>query len=150
MALISRVLEIPIAAIRLLEFISPLVDLGVRLYVANIFWKSGLTKIASWDSTISLFTYIYQVPLLPPVAAAYAATAVELGGSVMLALGLAGRFGTAALFILNFMAVISYPDLSDVGKQNHLYWGMFLLFFLVRGPGKLSFDFLFRRRLMGT
>jgi len=150
MTLFSKLIVIPIAAIRGLEFVAPLVDLIVRLYVANVFWKSGLTKITSWDSTISLFTYIYQVPLLPPVMAAYSATAVELCGSVMLALGLGGRFGAAALFILNFMAVLSYPDLSDVGKQNHLYWGMFLLIFLVRGPGKLSFDFLFRRRLMGS
>jgi putative oxidoreductase len=149
MSVASRLLNIPVFAIRGLDFLSPLVELGVRLYVANVFWKSGLTKIASWDSTISLFTYIYQVPLLPPVVAAYAATTVELGGSVLLALGLASRFGTAALFILNFMAVISYPDLSDVGRQHHLYWGMFLLLFLVRGPGRLSFDYLVRRKVMG-
>jgi putative oxidoreductase len=149
MALLSRVLQVPVLAIRGLDFLTPLVELGIRLYVANVFWKSGLTKIASWDST-SLFTYIYQVPVLPPEIAAYAATAVELGGSVLLALGLAGRFGTAALFILNFMAVISYPDLSDAGRQNHLYWGMFLLLFLVRGPGKLSFDYLIRRKIMGS
>ncbi len=147
MTIPPRLLRIAMLAIRGLEYIAPAVDLAVRLYVANVFWKSGLTKIASWSSTLSLFNYIYQVPLLPPEVAAYAATAVELGGSVLLALGLAGRFGTAALFILNFMAVLSYPDLSDVGRQNHLYWGMFLLLYLVHGPGKLSVDHLIRKRL---
>lgn len=146
----TKLLRIPISAIRLLDYLSPLVELGVRLYVANVFWKSGLTKIATWDSTLFLFDYVYQVPLLPPEIAAYAATAVELGGSVLLALGLAGRFGTAALFILNFVAVISFPDLSEAGRQNHIYWGLFLLLFLFHGPGKLSIDYLIRRKFIGN
>jgi putative oxidoreductase len=133
-------------SIKGLEYAAPAIDLGIRLYVANVFWKSGLTKIASWDSTVSLFTYVYHVPLLPPGVAAVLAAAVELGGSVLLALGLASRFGTAALSILNIVAVISYPDLSDAGRQDHLYWGMFLLLFLFHGPGKLSFDYLARRK----
>ena len=137
-------------SIKGLDFVAPLIDLGVRLYVANVFWKSGLTKIASWDSTISLFTYVYQVPLLPPEVAAFLAAAVELGGSVLLALGLASRFGTAALSILNVVAVISYSDLSEAGRQDHLYWGMFLLFFLFHGPGKLSLDYLIRKKCMGS
>lgn len=135
-------------AIRGLEYLAPLADLGIRLYVANVFWKSGLTKISSWDSTLNLFEYIYHVPVLPPEIAAISATAVELGGAALLAVGLASRFGTAALFILNIVAVISYPDLSDAGRQDHLYWGMLLLLFLLRGPGKLSLDHLIRRKLM--
>ena len=54
-----------------LEFLSPLADLALRLWVANVFWKSGLTKIQSMDSTIMLFTYEYQVPLLSPTVPAY-------------------------------------------------------------------------------
>ena len=30
-----------------LNFLAPAVDLSIRLYVANVFWKSGLTRIAS-------------------------------------------------------------------------------------------------------
>jgi putative oxidoreductase len=148
MKLVGQWVRVAGAAVKGLDFLSPVVDLGVRLYVANVFWKSGLTKIASWDSTLSLFNYIYNVPLLPPDLAAYLATAVELGGAVLLALGLASRFGTTALFVLNFVAVISYADLSDAGRQDHFYWGMFLLLFLFHGPGKLSLDYWIRRKLM--
>lgn len=135
-------------AIRGLEFLSPLVDLGARLWLANVFWKSGLTKIASWDSTLNLFNYVYQVPVISPELAAQLSTGVELGGAVLLAVGLAGRFATAALFILNIVAVISYPDLSAVGLKDHFYWGLLLLIFLVRGPGKLSIDYFIRTRFM--
>lgn len=136
------------AAIKGLDFLSPAVDLAARLWLADVFWKSGLTKIASWQSTQMLFTFEYHVPLLPPNVAAVLATSVELGGSVLLALGLASRFGTAALFILNVTAVISYPDLSESGLRDHLFWGILLTLFFFHGPGKLSVDHWVRSKLM--
>ena len=149
MSIIQTLMRPAKLTIRGLDYISPLADLGIRLYVADIFWKSGLTKIASWDSTVYLFTNLYNVLYLSPEVAATSATAVELGGAVLLAVGLASRFGTAALFILNIVAVISFPDLSDAGRQNHVYWGMLLLIFLLHGPGKLSIDHFIRKKLMG-
>jgi putative oxidoreductase len=148
MDLIKTLIRLPTAGIRGLDFLAPVIDLGARLWLANVFWKSGLTKIASWDTTITLFTYEYSVPLLPPEVAAALATAVELGGAVMLAVGLGGRVGAAALFILNVVAVISYPGLSEVGLKDHLFWGILLALFLVHGPGKLSVDHWIRRRVM--
>lgn len=68
----------------------------------------------------------------------------------MLAVGLGGRVGAAALFILNVIAAISYPDRSEVGLKDHLFWGILLTLFLVHGPGKLSFDHWIRRRVMQT
>ena len=56
----------------------PAVLLFTRLWVAYVFFNSGLTKIASWDSTLYLFEYEYQVPLLPWQLAAYLGTATEL------------------------------------------------------------------------
>ena len=148
MDLIKKLISLPATGIRGLDFLAPLVDFGARLWLANVFWKSGLTKIMSWDTTITLFTYEYSVPLLSPEVAATLATAVELGGAVMLAVGLGGRVGAAALFILNVVAVISYPDLSEVGLKDHLFWGILLALFLVHGPGKLSVDHWIRRRMM--
>ena len=97
-------------------------------------------KIASWQTTPMLFNFEYHVPLLPPNVAAVLATSVELGGSVLLAFGLASRFGTAALFILNFTAAISYPELSESGLRDHIFWGILLTLFFFHGPGKLSID----------
>ena len=131
-----------------LDFLAPLVELGARVWLANIFWKSGLTKISSWDSTLTLFNYVYQVPAISPELAAWLSTGVELGGAALLAVGFGGRFAATALLILNIVAVISFPDLSAVGLKDHFYWGLLLLLFLVRGPGKLSIDYLVRKRFM--
>ncbi len=133
-------------AIRMLDFISPLLDLGIRLWVANVFWKSGLTKIASWETTVMLFTHEYQVPLFSPETAAALAIFTELVFPVLLALGLAGRGAALVLFVFNIIAVISYPELTEAGLKDHLYWGILLLVILFHGPGKLSVDYWLCRR----
>lgn len=48
--------------------LSPLGDLALRLWVANEFFKSGLTKIQSWETTLQLFQY--EVPSSPPPSGA--------------------------------------------------------------------------------
>lgn len=125
--------------------LAPLFDLSVRVGIAWIFWKSGLTKIASWDSTVLLFTYEYNVPLLSPTVAAFLGTAAELTLPVLLAFGIAGRFAAFALFIFNIVAVISYPALSLYGKLDHLWWGALMLITIFRGPGKWSIDHFIRK-----
>lgn len=134
------------SAARGLTFLSPLVDLALRLWVANVFWKSGLTKIQSMDSTIMLFTYEYQVPVVSPQVAAYLGTFAELVFPVLLVLGLGGRFAAFALFVFNILAVISYPALEAAGIEQHQVWGLMLLVTLVHGPGKLSIDHFLRQR----
>ncbi len=133
-----------------LDFLSPAIDLVIRVWVANVFWKAGLTKIASWDSTVALFTYEYQVPLLPPELAATLGSAVELSMPVLLVLGLGTRFSAAILFVFNIIAVISYPDLNEVGLKDHQYWGLLLLVPLLHGPGKISIDHFVRSRFMNA
>ncbi len=133
--------------VRTLDFLSPLADLAIRLWVANVFFKSGLTKIQSMDSTIMLFTYEYQVPVLSPVIAAWLGTFTELFFPVLLALGLGGRFAALVLFVFNIVAVISYPGLNDAGVEQHQVWGLMLLVTLLHGPGRLSVDCLLRRHV---
>ncbi|HEU0204348.1 MAG TPA: DoxX family protein, partial [Burkholderiaceae bacterium] len=71
-----------------LNFLAPVIDLTVRLWVAAVFFKSGLTKIQSWDTTLLLFENEYQVPFLSPETAALLGTGAELVLPVLLALGL--------------------------------------------------------------
>ncbi|MBS0170902.1 MAG: DoxX family protein [Nitrospira sp.] len=123
-----------------LEALVPFFDLSVRLYLAHIFWKGGMVKLASWMSTVMLFTMVYDVPVLPPEIAAYLATAVELGGSILLAIGLAGRWAALSLFGLNIVAVTSYGQLSEAALQEAFYWGILFLYFVLHGPGQLSAD----------
>lgn len=141
-------LRIYYQAARLPEYFAPLFDLGLRLFLANVFFKSGLTKIKSWDSTLYLFSDVYQVPLLNPEVAAWLATSAELGLSVLLVLGLFGRFAAAGLFILNGVAVISYyAELSEAGLSHHLYWGMLLTVLLAVSRGTWSVDAWLEKRV---
>jgi putative oxidoreductase len=129
------------------DFLAPVADLAVRLWVATVFFKSGLVKIQSWESTLALFTYEYSVPVLSPEMAAYLGTFTELVFPVFLALGLAGRFSAAVLFFFNIIAVISYPALNEAGLEQRLVWGIMLLVTLLHGPGKLSLDYWIGRKL---
>ncbi len=65
-------------ATRVLEGLSTVLDLALRVWVANVFWKSGLTKIASWDTTLALIENEYTVPLLPPELAAVRGAGAEI------------------------------------------------------------------------
>ena len=135
------------AASHLPEYLAPVLDVGLRLLLANVFFKSGLTKIQSWDSTLYLFSDVYHVPLLPPEFAATLATSAELGLSVLLVLGLFGRFAAAGLSVLNVVAVISFAELSEAGINQHLYWGLLLAVLLIASRGAWSVDRWLEKRL---
>lgn len=141
----TRLLSLADLVRRGLDRLAPLVDLGVRLFVAGVFFQSGLTKIANWSSTVSLFENEYAVPLLSPELAASLGTGVELFFPVLLALGLGSRFAAFVLFVFNIVAVASYPDLGAVGLKDHQTWGLLLLVTLLHGPGALSLDRLVGR-----
>jgi putative oxidoreductase len=120
---------------------APVLNVAVRLLLANVFFKSGLTKIQTWDSTLYLFREEYKVPLLQPDLAAYLGTSAELALPVLLVLGLFGRLSALGLFILNAVAAYSYYDqLSEAGLNQHLYWGILLAVLLLHGAGKWSAD----------
>src|SRR5215831_16447105 len=110
---------------RLLARLEPLLLLGFRLYLARVFFLSGLTKIRDWSSTVALFTDEYHVPLLSPSVAAALGAATELSMPVLLALGLASRLSSGVLFVFNIVAVVSYYEtLSQTGGiKDHALWG---------------------------
>ena len=130
--------------VRGLELLIPIFDLSVRLYLAHIFWKGGMAKLSSWISTVMLFTMVYDVPVLPPELAAYLSVAIEVGGSLLLAIGLGGRWAALSLFGLKIVASISYGQLSEAALQEAFYWGILFLYFVLHGPGLLSADALLR------
>ena len=71
-----------------LDVLRPLAALLARLYVAQVFFLSGLTKLRDWETTLFLFTEEYKVPVLPPAVAAVMGTGGELVLPVLLVLGL--------------------------------------------------------------
>ena len=122
----------------------------MRFYVGYQFWKAGLIKLNSWDSTLFLFEYEYRVPLLSPYLAALLGTIGELLFPLMLFAGLAGRLGALGLSVVNVVAVVAYAHvIFSAGFENsvndHWVWGLMLLAIMVFGPGKLSLDYLINR-----
>ncbi len=120
----------------------PLVQLAARLAIANVFWNSAQSKLASWPVTLQLFRMEYQVPLLPPDLAAPLATATELGGAVLIALGLFSRL--AALALLGVVAVIQLFVFPGHWGE-HLLWASLLILILAKGAGMFSLDRLAAR-----
>ncbi|WP_439673211.1 DoxX family protein (plasmid) [Cupriavidus necator] len=119
----------------------------LRLALATVFWNSAMAKLANWESALYLFREDYNVPLIPAEAAAYAAVSIELVAPVSLMLGLATR--PVALVLLGMTTVIQvfvYPQ----AWPTHIQWAAMLLVLLARGPGKLSVDWLIRRRVLGA
>jgi putative oxidoreductase len=128
------------------RWLTPLFDLALRLYVGEVFLRAGLLKLGDWSATLDLFAYVYAVPVLPPHLAAVLGTGGELVLPLLLIPGLAGRFAAAGLSVVNLMAAISFPDISDLGLQDHVLWGLMLLVTLCHGPGRWSLDAWLVRR----
>lgn len=136
-----------------LEQLQPAGQLLARVYVALVFFRSGLTKLRDFETTVALFSDEYHVPLLDPTVAAVAGTAGELLLPVLLVLGLAGRFAAAGLSVVNLVAVISLVEISEPALQGHWFWGSLLAALLLWGPGRWSLDRwavpALRQRLLG-
>ena len=149
---LARTLTPPINAFNhaLEKLQSPLLLL-FRLWVAKVFFMSGLQKLSTWNDeygVMYLFKEEYSVPLLDPVVAAYLATAGELILPVFIVLGIGTRFAAIALSILNVTAVVSYyATLAKVGQVTpHIFWGSMMLTVIIFGPGFFSVDHWLRRK----
>jgi putative oxidoreductase len=137
-SVIFRLEQIPVA----------LPELVLRLGVALVFWRSGLTKLPFGNiATVALFQEEYRVPLLPPELAAYLATSIELAVPWLLLVGLGTRLGAAILLAQTLVIqIFVYPE----NYPDHLLWLGPLLYLLLRGPGAWSIDAAIRSRLAGV
>jgi putative oxidoreductase len=137
-------LDTPLALSRLatqaLDALQPAAQLAARIYVGMVFFRSGLTKIADWETTILLFENEYAVPLLSPQVAALLGTAGELVLPVLLILGLFGRFAALGLSVVNVVAVLSLAEIAPAAFQEHVFWGSLLAALALWGPGRWSVD----------
>ncbi len=142
----TRVLQLRDALDRLMNsFQSPAAVLA-RLYVAQIFFASGLTKLRDWDITLALFTDEYKVPLLSPEIAALLGTVGELGLPVLLVLGLGGRLAALGLSVVNVVAVVSLAEIAPAALQQHFVWGVLLAALALFGNGRWAVDALVKSK----
>jgi putative oxidoreductase len=118
-----------------------------RVYVAQVFFMSGLTKINDWGTTVALFTDEYKVPFLSPAVAAFMGTAGELVLPVLLVVGLCGRFAALGLFVVNAVAVIALTEIPPAAMQQHVFWGWVLACIAIVGTGQWALDGWLKQRL---
>lgn len=126
------------------QAVSPAMMLAVRLWMAQVFWVSGILKISDWDNTLTLFTYEFPVPFLPPLVAAIFGTTFELVCPILLTLGLATRLATLPLIVMTAVINFTYQE-----ALMHYYWAMLLGIILFYGPGKLSADYYIGKKFGG-
>lgn len=126
------------------QYVQPVLLLAIRIYISTVFFRAGWVKIQDWGSTLALFRDEYKVPLLPPDMAAVMGAGGELFFPILLVLGLFSRFAAFGLFIVNAMAIISYPQLFEfdcpAAIRDHFFWGALMLIIFALGPGKLALD----------
>ena len=131
--------------VRGLDALQPLAALLARLYVARVFFLSGLTKLRDWEITLALFQDEYHVPLLPPAWAAVMGTLGEVGMPVLLVLGLGGRIPALGLLVVNAVAVLSLSEISSEALQGHVFWASLLAALAIFGTGRWTLDGLLAR-----
>jgi putative oxidoreductase len=118
------------------------VALASRVAVADIFWRSGRTKVQGFtirEETFYLFREEYKVPLLPPDLAAYLSTIGEHVLPILLVVGLASRLSAIGLF---GMTLVVQLFVVPGGWPEHILWFALLLGIIARGPGTISLDHL--------
>ena len=88
-----------------LDFLAPLL---LRIYLVPIFWMAGTQKLSHFEDTVNWFgndDWGLGLPL--PWLMAALAVAAELGGSILLALGLATRWVSIPMMFTMIVAAVS-------------------------------------------
>lgn len=146
LAWLPGLVNLSVVALRFLErSAGPLVELLIRLALAQAFFVSGVLKAGNWDNALYLAANEYPVSWLDPASAAWLGVLIELAGSVLFAAGLATRLAALALAVLALVIQYSYQSLD-----THLFWAALLFWFVVRGAGALSLDRLLAHGLART
>lgn len=109
-------------ALQRLAVIDGLAPLLLRLYLAPVFWMAGSHKLAAFDDTVAWFgSSEWGLGLPLPWLLAALATAAELGGAVLLLLGLGTRLIAIPLLVTMLVAIFAvhwpygWQAIADIG-----------------------------------
>lgn len=132
------------------KFLWPFLNLGIRLFMANIYFKSGWLRLqdylnGQWQNQITAFTDYHPIPFIPPEIAAIMGTGGEVILPILLAFGLATRIGAGGLLVMTMMIQFAVPPEYGIQNDDHYMWMLLLAVPLLKGGGPLSLDFLLRK-----
>jgi len=120
----------------------PKLDTVIRLALAEVFFVSGLMQLTHWNATLAAAIHHYPVRFMSPITAAYGGAAIEVGGTILLALGFMTRYAAIALLILTLVIQFTYQP-----ADSQLFWAALFGWYAVQGAGPFSVDNLLRRGL---
>lgn len=126
--------------------LAELAPLAARLIVGVIMAAHGLQKLVTGPGNFGKFLAQLGVPL--PTLMGYVVTLVELGGGILLIIGLLSRLAALLLTIDLVVAILLVktqvgflsPQGGGAGAELDLALIAGLLVILFAGPGKLSLD----------
>jgi len=149
---LRRASRLGLAVTAALAFLPPLLT---RLLMGQAFLLTGRGKIENFANTVSFFTEL-GIPM-PELNAAFVSRLEYFGGMLLIA-GLGTRIVAALLSSTMLVALLTADKASfldaffmrgDSGLTDvvPVVYGLFLLWLIVYGPGKLSLDTLLARFL---
>ncbi|MFA6218281.1 MAG: FAD-dependent oxidoreductase [Erythrobacter sp.] len=119
-----------------------LADLFTRVMIAQAFLRSGLVKLADWDTALLLAANEYPVGWMAPHHAALAGLLIEVVGPVLLAIGFQTRLATLAM-----AALLAVSQAVYVPTTSNLFLIALLGWYALAGAGPLSLDRLLAQGL---
>jgi NADH dehydrogenase/putative oxidoreductase len=123
-------------------FAWPRVELATRLWLAQIYFVSGVLKLTHWDTALYLATHEYPVSWLSAGSAATIGVSIEVIGGALLAAGFMTRYAAAPMLALALVAQFAYLPFD-----NQLFWTALFGWYVVCGAGPISVDSMLRRGL---
>ena len=123
--------------------------LVLRVFTGALLIHHGFEKLNDINNFADAFVRPLHLPF--PITLSYIAAASEIGGSWLLILGLATRFG--AIAILGTMSVAIYHAIATSGFNIYLLELLALYFadafsIILLGPGRFSADYLIKEVLI--
>ena len=121
----------------------------LRVFTGALLIHHGFEKLNDINNFADAFVRPLHLPF--PITLSYIAAASEIGGSWLLILGLATRFGAVA--ILGTMSVAIYHAIATSGFNIYLLELLALYFadafsIILLGPGRYSADYLIKEVLI--
>ena len=132
-----------------LESLRDIPLLFLRLVLAYGFYMPAMMKWGNINGIIEWFDSM-GIPL--PGLNAYLAATTEMAAVILLPLGLATRIISIPLMITMVVAIVTVHwgngfNAGDNGFEIPLYYMLMLFVLLINGAGKISLDYLIKKRI---
>ena len=122
--------------------------LAPRFFLAIPFWNAGQVRLDNWGFQAILFQNVHPLPLLSPTQAAYLTTTFELALPVLLVIGLFGRFAALGLAVMAATIYFVIGGSFAIASEQFPWMAVGIVLFVI-GTGRVSVDYLIRKKVLG-